>query len=511
MDVVADGESLTIDQVVQVARRGAPVRLALPERFYDSRRLVESGSVGTKPVYGVNTGFGLLATIPIPQDQIQELQHNLLMSHAAGVGEPAPTEICRAMLLLRLNALAKGYSGVRKEVVQLLAEMLNRRVHPIIPTRGSVGASGDLAPLAHLALVMIGLGEAEHQGCRLSGSEALERAGLRPLTLEVKEGLALINGTQFMSAFGALALHDADSLVEASEIACALSIEAFKGSMRPSDPRLQSVRPHPGQIASAAHIYALLDGSPIVASHQQDCPRVQDPYSLRCAPQVFGAVREGLAFARGIIARELNSATDNPLCFPESGEIISGGNFHGQPIALALDVAKIALAHMGNFSDRRSYRLLSSSFSALSPFLAKNPGLNSGYMVAQYTSASLCAENGILAVPSSIHSISTSAGMEDFNSLGATSAVQLRTMVENVQRIVAIELLCAVQGVEQHRPLQTTSPLEAAIACIRQVVPPLERDRPLSGEIEQVVGLIREAVLQAEVKKAFRLRGTNKK
>ncbi len=495
MEIVANGESLTIEQVVEVARRGAPVRVELPPRFHASRKLVLDKVAGSEPVYGINTGFGQLATIRIPRDQVAELQRNLIMSHSAGVGEPVSTEVCRAMLLLRLNALAKGYSGVREELVALLAAMLNSGVHPLIPSRGSVGASGDLAPLAHLALVIIGQGEAEYRGEKLPGAEALARAGLAPIQLEAKEGLALINGTQFMSAHGSLALYDAERLVEVAEIACALSIEAFKGSMRPSDPRLQGVRPHPGQIAAAAHLHYLLEGSPIVESHQHDCPRVQDPYSLRCAPQVFGAVREGLAFVRQIVEREIDSATDNPLCFPEDGEVISGGNFHGQPIALALDVAKLVLTQLGNFSDRRSYRLLSTEFSGLPPFLAENPGLNSGYMVAQYAGAALCAENQTLAVPASLHSIPTSAGMEDFNSMGATSAVHLRMVVENVSRIVAVELLCATQGVEERRPLQTTPPLEAAIACVRRVAPTLTTDRPLSGEIEAVAGLVRRGNL----------------
>ncbi len=503
MDIVANGESLTIEQVAAVARDGAQVRTELPPRFHASRELVLAKVGGPDPVYGINTGFGQLATIRIPREQVAELQRNLIMSHSAGVGEPVPTEVCRAMLLLRLNALAKGYSGVREELVALLAEMLNRGVHPRIPSRGSVGASGDLAPLAHLALVVIGQGQAEHRGELLPGDEALARAGLAPLQLEAKEGLALINGTQFMTAYGTLALHDAGRLVETAEIASALSIEAFKGSMRPSDPRLQAVRPHPGQIAAAAHLHQLLEGSTIVESHQHDCPRVQDPYSLRCTPQVFGAVREGLAFARQMIEREINSATDNPLCFPEDGEVISGGNFHGQPVALALDVAKLVLTQLGNFSDRRSYRLLSTEFSGLHPFLAKNPGLNSGYMVAQYTGAALCAENQTLAVPSSLHSIPTSAGMEDFNSMGATSAVHLRTVVENVQRIVAVELLCAVQGVEERRPLRTTPALESAIACVRAVAPSLESDRPLSGEIERVAGLIQKGILLEAVSKAL--------
>jgi len=503
MEIVADGESLTIEQVVQVARSLTPVRVELPARFHAARELVLQKAHGQDPVYGINTGFGQLATIRIPKEQVAELQRNLIMSHSAGVGDPVPTDVCRAMLLLRLNALAKGYSGVREELVRLIAEMLNRSVHPRIPSRGSVGASGDLAPLAHLALVLIGMGQAEYGGELLPGATALSRAGLEPIRLEAKEGLALINGTQLMTAYGALALFDADRLVEAAEIAAALSIEAFKGSARPSDPRLQAVRPHPGQAAAAAHIHSLLAGSPIVESHQHDCPRVQDPYSLRCAPQVFGAVREGLDFARRIIQREINSATDNPLCFPDDGEVISGGNFHGQPVALALDVAKLVLTQLGNFSDRRSYRLLSTEFSGLHPFLAGNPGLNSGYMVAQYAAAALCAENQTLAVPASLHSIPTSAGMEDFNSMGATSAVHLRMIVENVRRIVAVELLCATQGVEERRPLRSTPALEAAIGCVRRVAPHLYTDRPLHPEIEAVAALIADGTLQAEVQEAL--------
>ena len=496
MEVLADGENLTLEQVVQVAREGAPVRPVLPPWFHASRELVLEKAAGSEPVYGINTGFGELATMRIPRDQVAELQRNLVLSHSAGVGEPVPIEVCRATLLLRLNALAKGYSGVRSELVELLAEMLNRRVHPVIPSRGSVGASGDLAPLAHLALVVIGLGEAEFRGRILPGGEALAEAGLSPLSLEVKEGLALVNGTQFMAAYGTLALHDAEQLVEAAEIACALTLEALKGSVHPLDPRLQAVRPHPGQIAAAAHLGGLLAGSPIVASHQHHCPKVQDPYSLRCAPQVFGAVREALDFSHQVVARELNSATDNPLCFPESREIISSGNFHGQPVALALDVAKLALTQLGNFSERRAYQLLDASRSGLPPFLARRPGLNSGYMLAQYTAAALCAENQTLAVPATLHSIPTSAGMEDFNSMGATSAVHLRTILENTRRIVAIELLCATQAVEEHRPLRTTASLEAAIAAVRGIVPRLESDRPLSKEIEMVAGLIREGILQ---------------
>jgi histidine ammonia-lyase len=496
MEIVANGEGLTIEQVVEVARHDTPVGVELPQRFHAARKLVLAKESGPDPVYGINTGFGELATVRIPAEHVAELQRNLIMSHSAAVGEPVPTEVCRAMLLLRLNALAKGYSGVRPEVVELLAAMLNRRVHPVIPSRGSVGASGDLAPLAHLASVLIGLGEAELDGEVLPGAEALARAGLAPLRLRAKEGLALINGTQLMAAYGVLALHDADLLLDAAEVACALTIEALKGSIRPMDSRLHDVRPHPGQIASAAHLWQLLDGSPIVASHQTNCLKVQDPYSLRCAPQVFGAIRDGLAFARRALEREINSATDNPLCFPETDEVISGGNFHGQPVALALDVAKLSLTQLGNFSERRSYRLLDAAHSGLPPFLSSQPGLNSGYMVAQYTAASLCSENQTLAVPASIHSIPTSAGMEDFNSMGATAAIHLRKIVQNTGWIVAVELLCAAQGAEEHRPLVTTQPLEAAISCVRSVAPRLGSDRPLAGEIERVAELIREGVLQ---------------
>ena len=495
MKIVVNGDGLTIEQVVEVARHGALVDIELPPRFHAARELVLSKEKGPDPVYGINTGFGELATIRISPDHVVELQRNLIMSHSAAVGEPVPTDVCRAMMLLRLNALVKGYSGVRPSVVELLAGMLNRRVHPVIPSRGSVGASGDLAPLAHLASVLIGLGEAEVDGELLPGAEALSRAGLAPLQLQAKEGLALINGTQMMAAYGVLAISDAETLVESAEVACALTIEALKGSVRPMDPRLQAVRPHPGQIESAAHIRRLLEGSSIVASHQTNCPKVQDPYSLRCAPQVFGAVREGLAFARQTLAREINSATDNPLCFPEAEEVISGGNFHGQPVALALDMAKLSLTQLGNFSERRSYRLLDAARSGLPPFLSSQPGLNSGYMVAQYTAASLCSENQTLAVPASLHSIPTSAGMEDFNSMGATAALHLRRIVENVGWIVAVESLCATQGVEEHRPLTSTPPLEAAIARIRGVAPRLGADRPLTTEIESVAQLVRSGAL----------------
>lgn len=497
MKIVASGEGLTIEQVVEVARGGASVAVDLPPRFHAARRLVLSKQGRSDPVYGINTGFGELATVRIPPDKVADLQRNLIMSHSAAVGEPVPTEVCRAMLLLRLNALAKGYSGVRVEVVDLLVAMLNQRVHPVIPSRGSVGASGDLAPLAHLASVLIGLGEAELNGEVLPGSDALSRVGLTPLRLEAKEGLALINGTQMMTAYGVLALHDAEILVETAEIACALTIEALKGSARPMDPRLHAVRPHPGQIASAGHIGRLLEGSPIVASHQTNCAKVQDPYSVRCAPQVFGSIRDALAFTRQTLEREVNSATDNPLCFPDSDDVISGGNFHGQPIATALDVAKLALTQLGNFSERRSYRLLDAAHSGLPPFLSSKPGLNSGYMVPQYTAASLCSENQTLAVPASVHSIPTSAGMEDFNSMGATSALHLWKIVENVGWIVAVELLCAAQGVEEHRPLTTTPALEAAIASIRRLAPHLDEDRPLSAEIIAVAEAVRSGAIQS--------------
>ena len=484
-----DGESLTFAQVERVADGRAQVKLEPGERFYASRRQIEQRLSGDKAVYGVNTGFGNLATIRIPAGQLATLQRNLLISHATGVGEPLSRRVVRAMMLLRANSLVKGYSGVRPEPVQLLAEMLNRGLHPVVPSRGSVGASGDLAPLAHIACSLIGEGRIEFENRILPATQALELAGLAPVRLEPKEGLALINGTQLMTAIGALSLAQAGRLIQTAEIAGALSLEAFKGTDAAFHPAIQAVRPHPGQLAAAAHLRELLMDSEVMASHR-DCLKVQDPYSLRCMPQVFGAVRDALDYCRRVVEVELNAATDNPLCFPEEDLVLSGGNFHGQPLALVLDTLGLALTQLGNFSERRIYKLLYSAEAGLPAFLTAYPGLNSGLMVTQYVAAALANENKVLAHPASADSIPTSAGTEDFNSMGATAALKLENILNNTTRIIAIEMLCAAQGVEFHRPLQPGLPLRQVLATLRQVVPHLEEDRPLDGEIEKIARLI---------------------
>lgn len=488
-----DGQSLTLGDLVAVARQGRRVALAPEARVAvgASRHLVEEVLRRGEVVYGVNTGFGELARTRVPPHALRALQLNLVRSHAAGVGEPLPRDAVRAMMLLRANALAAGYSGIRPEVVDLLLEMLNRGVHPVVPSQGSVGASGDLAPLAHLALVLVGEGRAEVDGKALPGATALRRRDLRPVTLEAKEGLALVNGTQLTTAVGALALHDAAILLDAAEVAGAMSLEALKGTDVPFHPAIQRVRPHPGQAASAEHLRALLAGSEILASHR-DCDKVQDPYSLRCMPQVLGTSRDALAYCREVIAVEMNSATDNPLCFPEEGRVLSGGNFHAQPVAVAMDLLKIAVAEVGSLSERRTFLLLDGARSGLSAFLADEPGLESGYMAAQYTAAALVSENKGLAHPASVDSIPTSGGQEDHVSMGPIAARQAARMVENARRVVAIELLCAARGVERHAPLRPGKGVARALATLRAAVPQRPRDHALGDEIETVAGLIRD-------------------
>lgn len=487
--VKIDGESLNLAQVELVADALARVEIQLNERFYAAQKQIEKCVDSGSAVYGVNTGFGNLATIRIERPDLATLQRNLLISHATGVGEPLPTRVVRAMMLLRANSLVKGFSGARPVTVQLLADMLNKNVVPVVPSRGSVGASGDLAPLSHIACALIGEGQCEFEGAILPTQEALRQANLVPLELAPKEGLALINGTQLMTALGALTLAQANRLIQTAEIAGALSLEAFKGTDAAFHAKIQAIRPHPGQLTAAAHLRELLTDSDIMASHR-DCLKVQDPYSLRCMPQVFGAVRDALDYARRTVEIELNSVTDNPLCFPEDELILSGGNFHGQPLAIVLDTLGLALVQLGNFAERRTYKLLYAAEAHLPAFLTEHPGLNSGLMVMQYVSAALCNENKVLAHPASADSIPTSAGTEDFNSMGATGALKLQQILYNTTRIIAIELLCAAQGVDFHLPLQPNPKLQRAIAAVRAVVPHLEQDRPLAGEIEKVAEII---------------------
>ncbi|MBL0212981.1 MAG: histidine ammonia-lyase [Myxococcales bacterium] len=498
---------LTLEVLAQVARGGRRVEIGTRARagMDRARQVVDAvvaGGDASPAVYGVNTGFGALAEVRISADQVARLQQNLVRSHAAGVGQPLPREAVRAMMLLRAAVLSTGRSGARTLCCERLCELLSAGVHPVIPARGSVGASGDLAPLAHLALGMIGEGDAEYQGQTMPAADALARANIPPLVLEAKEGLTLLNGTQHMTAVGGLAVLDAEETCRIADVAGALSLEALKGTARAFDERVVAARPHPGQIAVGAVLRHLLAGSEIAESHK-DCGKVQDPYSLRCMPQVHGASRDMLAFARTVLEREAASSTDNPLVFvdgPEGDEMISGGNFHGQPVAIALDAAAIAVAELANISERRIEQLVNPHLSSgLPPFLAPDSGLNSGFMIAQVSAAALVSENKVLAHPASVDSIPSSAGREDHVSMGATAALKLAMIHDHVRTVLAIELLCAAQGMDLRRPLRTTAPLEAVHAVIRAKVPAMMVDRPLSPDIVAVRAMIDDGSLLASL------------
>jgi histidine ammonia-lyase len=482
----------TLAALETVARGGTPPPLAEDERLRIARgrstveRLVASG----EPVYGLTTGFGSLASVRIDPADARALQRNLVRSHAVGSGEPLARDVVRGMLFLLSESLRRGYSGVRVELIELLHSLLARDVTPVIPSKGSVGSSGDLAPLAHLALVLIGEGEAFLDGERVPGADALRRVGLEPVELAEKEGLALINGTHLMAACGGLAIVEARRVLEAAIVASALSLEAFMGSTTPFDDRIHALRPQPGQRRVATRLRDLLAGSSIVASHA-DCGRVQDPYTLRCIPQVLGAISDALEYVAGTVELELTAVTDNPIVFPDEGDVVSGGNFHGQPLSLALDHLALALCELASFSERRTYALLSPSYAGLPPFLTPHPGLNSGLMIVQYAQAALVSECMVLSHPAGAGSIPTSAGQEDFNSMGALAALKARTVVENASQVVASELVCACQGLEFHRPLRTTAKLEGTVAAVRVRVARVEHDRSLAGELATRSGDIR--------------------
>ena len=484
--------SLSIKQLVRVACAGEPVRLdAVCKVALDSSRaLIEKKLAAKEMIYGVDTGFGELTHISIPLEQTRQLQRNLIRSHAVGVGEPLPREVVRAMMLLRIQSLAQGYSGVRPQLVDTLIAMLNGDLQPIVPSQGSLGASGDLVPLAHIALAACGEGMVCFRGKLKKASKAFKKLGIEPLRLEAKEGLALINGTQLMTALGALAVQSAKQLVSHADMAAALSSDVLKGSMSHTDPRIHRLRPHPGQCRSASMIRNWMTGSEIWASHQA-CKKVQDAYSLRCAPQVHGAVRDAIKYIEKIIKIEMNSVTDNPLVFAADEVILSGGNFHGEPLALALDLLGIALAELANISERRTARLVDHKLSeCLPPFLTRESGLNSGFMVAQYTAAALVSENKVLAHPASVDSIPTSANQEDHVSMGATAARHAMDILQNSRRVIAIELLCAAQGLDLHRPLKTSPKLEMVHRRIRAKIPFLDADRPLAGDVERMSRLV---------------------
>ncbi len=480
----------TLEQLEAVARGASPPPLDAGdrERVAAGRAVVEAAVEAGTAIYGVTTGFGQLESMRIARSDAARLQVNLLRSHAVGSGPPLPEEVVRGMLLLLASSLRRGHSGVRAELVELVLSLLDRGVTPLIPSKGSVGSSGDLAPLAHLGLVLIGEGEATYEGESLPGGEALARAGLEPVTLSAKEGLAIINGTHLLASAGGLALRDAGRLLDAAVVAVALSLEAFKGSTVPFDARLHELRGQPGPAAVAARLRALLDGSPVVASHA-DCGRVQDPYTLRCAPQVLGAVSDALDYVERAIERELGAVTDNPLVVGD--DILSGGNFHGQPLSLPLDHLALALCELASFSERRIYALLSPGYAGLPPFLTPRPGLSSGLMIAQYAAAALVNESQVLSHPAGAGSIPTSAGQEDFNSMGALAALKARTTAENAAQVVATELVCAVQGLEFHRPLQSTPALEQAVARVRAIVPRVEEDRSLAAELAGLARALR--------------------
>ena len=493
--LLLSGLNLSLEEVRSVACGGRRVALApaARERVVASRQVIQDILRKQVPIYGVNTGFGKLSDIHIPANRLADLQMNLLRSHAAGLGKPLSEAEVRAMLLLRANVLARGFSGVRSETVEMLIALLNAGIHPVVPEKGSVGASGDLAPLAHLALVLIGEGEALYLGERMTGGDALQRAGLAPLQLEAKEGLALLNGTQAMTAIGSLAIDDAQRLVRLADVAGAMSLEALRGTPAAFDPRIQEARPHHGQAAVARHLIALLDRSEIRESHRANDPRIQDAYCLRCMPQVHGAVRDVLDHVCSTVAIETGSATDNPLVFAESGDVISGGNFHGAPLSYAFDYAAIALTDLASISERRTDRLINPDINeGLPPFLSSEAGLSSGYMIAQVAAAALLNECKVLAHPASVDSVPTSGGKEDHVSMGMTAALKLRQIVENVEQILAIELLCAVQGLDYRKPLRPGRQIEEIVMAIRKIVPRLEADRPPATDINQLVLAIRE-------------------
>ncbi len=485
--LLIDGAHLTIADTCAITE----VALS-PEavtRMDASRALIDRLAAGDDPIYAVNTGVGLLADVRIPREDLDQLQRNVIRSHCTGVGDPLPRDVVRAMMLIRANVLALGFSGIRPLVAERLCEMLNRGVTPVVPSQGSVGASGDLAPLAHIALVLIGEGEAEFRGAILPGGLALKLAGVEPVELHPKEGISLINGTQAMLAIGCLELESARILAESADVICAMTLDALRGTPRAFDSRIHDARPHPGQSTSAARMRELLEGSQIRQSHIT-CRRVQDAYSLRCAPQVHGAVLDALAEARRVFTIELNSATDNPLVFGE--EIFSGGNFHGEPLAFQLDFLAIALNALASISERRIDRLVNPALNEeLPPFLAGHAGLESGLMMAQVTAAALVAENRVLAHPASTGSITTSGNKEDFVSMGMTSALKLQKIVKNTRSVLAIEALAAARALDLLEPLRTSAQLEAVRERIRKVSPPIAGDRPFYRDIAAIDQLLR--------------------
>ncbi len=504
MGTVTIGASpLTVEAVEAIARRGA--RLAVhPDamaRVQGSRALVDRWVAEGRPVYGVTTGFGALCEVVIPPADTRTLQENILMSHAAGVGDPLPEEVVRAAIAVRAADLAQGLAGVRPATLQALVDLLNAGVVPVVPEKGSVGASGDLAPTAHLALVLIGKGEAVYEGRRMDGADALRAAGLRPIRLEAGEGLALVNGTQVMTGISALAVADAGRLARTADIACSVSLEVLLGTRVEFDPRIHRARPHPGQGAAADNMLRITQDSAIVSSHK-DCHRIQDAYTLRCSPQVHGASRDAVSHVRHVVEIEMDSTTTNPLIFADTGEFLLGGNFHGQPVALAADYLCMAAAELANVSERRIERLVNPTLSGLPAFLVADSGLNSGFMIAQYTAAALVSENKVLAHPASVDSIPTSANKEDHVSMGTIAARKCRSVIANAEHVLAIELLCGCQALDLLTRGEPGRGTAAAYRAVRKVVGRLDRDRVLAKDIEAVTDLVRSGAVERAVAEA---------
>ena len=504
METITIGyDGLTMAELVAIARENRSVALtkSSEERIRKSRHLVEGWIAQGKTIYGITTGFGALSDVAIGATDTRRLQQNIIMSHSVGVGDPLNPETVRAVMALRIKDLARGHSGIRLATVRRLIDLLNLGICPIIPEKGSVGASGDLAPLAHLALVLLGKGEAFFKNERIPGAEALKRCGLEPITLEAAEGLALVNGTQVMTAIGALSVSDARVLSKLTDIAAAMSLEVLMGSRTEFNPRIHRVRPHPGQAAVADNMERIIQGSEILTSHK-DCYRIQDAYTLRCSPQVHGATKDAIDYVSKIIEIEMNSSTNNPLIFAEQEDFLLGGNFHGQPVGLALDFLGMAMAELANISERRIERLVNPQLSGLPAFLVKDGGLNSGFMISQYTAAALVSENKILAHPASVDSIPTSANKEDHVSMGTIAARKNRTIIDNAQNVIAIELLCATQALDLFTNLKPGRGTKAAYDTIRQTIAHLETDRILAADIACMRGLMQSGEILKAVETA---------
>ena len=501
-EILLDMDGMSLEDLVAIAREGSTVRLTKESkaRIINARKMIEKWVKEERVIYGVTTGFGALSDVIISKEDTKRLQENILMSHAAGVGDLLDEETVRAVMALRIKDLARGHSGICLETVSRIIDLLNRGVCPVVPEKGSVGASGDLAPLAHLCLVLIGQGEAFYEGQRISGIEALKKCGLNPLQLKAGEGLALVNGTQVMTAIGGLSIYDAVKLSKMTDIAAAMSLEVLMGSKTEFDQRIHHVRPHPGQAAAADNMDRITRDSEIITSHK-DCSRIQDAYSLRCSPQVHGASKDAITYARKVVETEMNSSTNNPLIFPESQEFLLGGNFHGQPVALALDFLCMAVSELANISERRIERLVNPQLSGLPAFLVSDGGLNSGLMLAQYTAASLVSENKVLSHPACVDSIPTSANKEDHVSMGTISARKLREIVKNTEYVIAIELLCGAQAMDLFTNVKPGEGTLIAYKIIRDEVPHLEKDRIISKDIETMVHLMRSGKILKEIER----------